>query len=862
MDHRDEHRLRDAAGQTLRRLGPMTATQLRRALVSLDDLDPTAVPEPRELWSLVLDEPEEGFLAFPLADGRLCDLEQVMDGLTLVRVLHDDERGGDRIEVGIDLAPLHLLVDDALELPLEGDGVLGTHRGTLAGPAGWVPDAAALQVTWTGGTCRVTALEALPEPDQRTADRLAEVQGIVRELDRVVDVVELVLEARVRYPRLLSTPSAPLSALLEAADLRVVDDRVLAPDEPDPQPYDPFREVEEHLRADHGFDDDEVADLRRIDEAVGIFVDGLRSALVARFEADDTRLPEPRDLLSELSVVDPDSGEVLAEPFVGVVAALARSLDDEELATALLEDVVAGDPLRAMVLGEMIDLLERDLPRRRARATAAWVRSVITELNADDHLPAEALLRRALELDPDHLGATIAMAGYLDDRGRAGAALGYLQRLEGPGIEEDRARLARYARPGPAAADRNAPCPCGSGRKYKVCCQRSNGWPLAERMDWIWHKIVRFATSPVGQDVLVDAALHAGASPDLEAALQDPVLINLALFEGELLTDLCDLRGALLPADELELLRRWSGARASVQEVLEVTAGSGVTLLDLTTGDRTEVADRRLSRQLQVGTAILAWLVPTPQGVAPSVGTLTVPDHKREELLGLLDAGPGLEELAHWYASMHAPPSMATTDGDPLELIRRTYRVPDPDAAWRALAEHLEEDGPGLLAFSETGGQRWVMGSITRADDHLVVQVNSASRAAWFDDLIRSVVPDATIVDEERRAAADLLAGLGGPGGDAEAEDDDGLLDLDALDPQARSELEAQLDGMMRAHEDAWVDTPLPALSGATPREAADDPTRRDALLRLLQEFEDHAARWDSPGRPMDADRIRGLLGL
>ncbi len=864
MDHREEHRVRTAAGHALRRLGPLTAVQLTRELTALDHLDPAIVPEPRALWSLLLQEPEDGFAAVPLVDGRLCDLDQVLDGLTLVRVLADGERGGDRLELGSDLAPLTLLCDDAFELPLEGGGVLHSRGGNLAGPTGWVPDAAVLQLIWIGGTCRVTGLEAPPAPQQRTADRLREVHGIIRELEQVVDVVELVLEARVRYPRLLSTPSAPLSMLLEAADLRVVDDRVLTRDEPDPQPYDPFREVAEHLRADHGFDEDEVADLRRIHGAVDSMVDGLRSALVARLEAEDARLPTPQELLSELTAVGPDADEVEAGPFSGVVAALARTLEDEELAGALLEDVVAGDALRAMVLGEMIDVLDRELPRRRARANAAWVRSVTTELNADDHLPAEAFVRRALELDPDHLGATVAMAGYLDDRGRAGAALSYLQRLEGHGIEQDRALLARYAQPGPAAAERNAPCPCGSGRKYKVCCQRSNGWPLAERMDWIWHKIVRFATSPVGQDVLVDAALHAGASPDLDAALEDPILVNLALFEGQLLTDLCDLRGALLPADELELLRRWCEVAASVQEVIEVVGGSGVRLLDLTTGERTEVVDRALRRQLQVGDAILAWLVPTPQGVVPSVGTLTIPDHQREGLLALLDGGPGLEELAGWYASLHAPPGLATTDGDPLELIRRSYRVPDPDAAWAALAEQLEEDGPGLLAFSDKDGQRWVMGSITREDDDLVVQVNSATRAAWFDDLIRGVAPDATIVDEERRAVAELLAGRGDEGeiDHEDMGDDEGLLDLERLDPQARSELEAQLDEMMRAHEEAWVDTPLPALSGATPRQAAADPTRRDVLLRLLQEFQDHATRWDSPGRPMDADRLRGLLGL
>lgn len=35
-------------------------------------------------------------------------------------------------------------------------------------------------------------------------------------------------------------------------------------------------------------------------------------------------------------------------------------------------------------------------------------------------------------------------------------------------------------------------------------------------------------------------------------------------------------------------------------------------------------------------------------------------------------------------------------------------------------------------------------------------------------------------------------------------------------------------------YEQEWLDLPVPALSGLTPRQAADDPTRRDDLVRLL----------------------------
>ena len=66
----------------------------------------------------------------------------------------------------------------------------------------------------------------------------------------------------------------------------------------------------------------------------------------------------------------------------------------------------------------------------------------------------------------------------------------------------------------------------------------------------------------------------------------------------------------------------------------------------------------------------------------------------------------------------------------------------------------------------------------------------------------------------------------------------------------------------MVRYEDAWVDDPVPALGGITPREAVDDPTRRGALLRLLDDVERTQASWTGPGRGMDPDRLRRLLGL
>ena len=52
-----------------------------------------------------------------------------------------------------------------------------------------------------------------------------------------------------------------------------------------------------------------------------------------------------------------------------------------------------------------------------------------------------------------------------------------------------------------------------------------------------------------------------------------------------------------------------------------------------------------------------------------------------------------------------------------------------------------------------------------------------------------------------------------------------------------------------RRHWEQWVDAPLPALKGATPRAAAASPARRERLEALLAQFA-HTATTLPDGRP------------
>jgi hypothetical protein len=63
----------------------------------------------------------------------------------------------------------------------------------------------------------------------------------------------------------------------------------------------------------------------------------------------------------------------------------------------------------------------------------------------------------------------------------------------------------------------------------------------------------------------------------------------------------------------------------------------------------------------------------------------------------------------------------------------------------------------------------------------------------------------------------------------------------------------------MHKLEADWLDDQIPALEGLTPRQTAEDPTRRDDLIALLNSFDGSGGREDGT---FDVDRSRRELGL
>ncbi len=107
--------------------------------------------------------------------------------------------------------------------------------------------------------------------------------------------------------------------------------------------------------------------------------------------------------------------------------------------------------------GQVVDQFIGALPEAQVAAFVQRLAPVPSEADTLAAVGDEASLRRALELEPDHAGATEALARILVDRGDAAEALALLQRL--PETESGRA-LAAEARLLEAGVDVS-----GSGRE-------------------------------------------------------------------------------------------------------------------------------------------------------------------------------------------------------------------------------------------------------------------------------------------------------------------------------------------------------------------------------------------------------------
>lgn len=566
--------------------------------------------------------------------------------------------------------------------------------------------------------------------------------------------------------------------------------------------------------------------------------------------ADAEKLPED-------ALVTP--GEAAETPDVdglGLVGELGAALADPRLAELLLAETIGTGRDGAAALGLFAEEMEPRVPRA-ARVAFRWLRAVALERIGDID-EAERELLAAESMDPDWPLPLFDLARIASDRGDVERGLSLLHRA---GAEPDHllVELLEKHRAQPRHdLGRNEPCWCGSGRKYKKCHLGREQLPLAERVGWLYAKAAQHALltgwRELHYEVAYERCRHDDDPDALTSALADPLVLDAVLFEGGAFEEFLEVRGSLLPDDERLLAEQWLLVDRSVFEVEDVRRGQGFTVRDVRTGDRHEVRERAASRHVKAGQLLCARLVPAGDTMQ-FVGVVEpVALHERDALIDVLDTGPNPVALVAQLSRRFAPSTVANTEGDPLAICEATVQVGDPAGFEAALDDAYDrvdgEEPPRWFEHVTTTGMQRIRATLVLDADTLRVETNSEKRMDRVLATLRRLDPTMKVLNESRRQvrdardAAELAKQMPITG--------DGAPDPD--DPQ----MAAFLDEFIRDYESKWLDEPIPALDGHTPRQAADDPTRRGDLVKLLDSFPaGEAARGG-----MDADRLRAALGL
>ena len=834
-------------------------------------------PDADAMLAEVLDE-DTGPVV-PLADERWAWIPALLDGRIFTHRLSEAEVTHDMIGWGPDLAPVSMLteIDTYQRLAddspitdvspfLDGDvfaarGVPMTavdNEGALLLPPGHFAvlgvaagDLVGLRVTTNGFELAKVGKTVSCNIGTKLASLLDERPDRPEMLDAAVWTVCADDDSAFREP------TEPLGDLLAASGLACEGDWIAC----DGFDFAAWRAAGriERIKARYQLDEDEALAVLvtvRLYEQTRDLVEAVQAA---QDSGDTDHLTEIVARLAPRSEPLPSEGGQEPESDRTTVRAALEFLADPAVAAAALAELTSEEEDSAVALGVFAESAEPLAPRA-ARPALRWLRAKAHEALADFE-QAEATLHAAESLDPSWPLTLLSLARYASDRGDAERGLALLHRAGAP-HDHELVQLLEGFRPAPRPdLGRNQRCWCGSGRKYKVCHLNREQLPLEQRAAWLYQKAGAGLLDGPFAPLLVETAqarAHFWDFPEaLMVAIQDALVCDAVLFEGGAFADFLDTRGFLLPEDERLLVEQWLLVERSVHEVLDVSRGQGFTLRDVRTGDVHRVRERAASTQVKVGEFFCARVVPAGDTMQIFGGMEPVSLGEREGLMALLDDGPGPVELVAALSRRFAPPVLQNTEGEPLMICDARLRVDDPAALARALDDtyQREDDQPdGTSVWLEhvvTHGMERIRAHVELRGDELHVHANSMTRFERVLATVRALDPSVIVLSDTREPAGDLRAvqRLAGRGPETSA---------DLLDPATDPAIAAALDEMARKHEESWLDEPIPALAGHTPRECADDPTRRPDLIRLLDSFPQDT---DQPGT-MSPARLRAALGL
>jgi hypothetical protein len=449
---------------------------------------------------------------------------------------------------------------------------------------------------------------------------------------------------------------------------------------------------------------------------------------------------------------------------------------------------------------------------------------------------------------------------------------------------------------------RNRPCPCGSGKKYKVCClagdeargreERAPDRAAEKSLAWLMNhhgQQVHSAIENVYCGVLEDAQLE--EIRELPEELFQMFQINSlewVLAEGETepddeeeprrFLDWILEEGPELEPSERRYLELLGSSFLDLYEVAESEPGKGLWLVSKSdpSPEKLFVLEKTASRELQSGDALATRVIPLDPPVL-SGAMYGFPRDSYLRLRSQILEGPRDESgrvdgywiseqvIDAWLGLLVGPPPdmIDASTGEPIALTTADYRL----ESWDRLVEALSGE-PGVEFDPEEGTFEWVVDDpdgvrrtkwmVRRSnDDHVHLDARTTALAdegeKRFLELAGSAVTrlgretfDPRHIWKERHRSVPHLV-----------EDDP----LEGVPAEERTGVIRQIYRQIHAR---WADEPIPLLRGRTPREAIQDDAGLEDVVELLRSYEiGERERAEQEGRtPVDFLFLWESLGL
>lgn len=442
--------------------------------------------------------------------------------------------------------------------------------------------------------------------------------------------------------------------------------------------------------------------------------------------------------------------------------------------------------------------------------------------------------------------------------------------------------LARAARTEPSAYNSGQTAPGGDEETRTASAIRRLERRLLEQ-------IVRYGADRFGR-AWFDAADVGFRDPNSAMQLFGVWSIHHAPIQGKPLAEwYIEERG--IRASRFE--RRWFGAQKaawlSIWEVLEVDPEQGIALIDLLTGEKRTVhaTDSRppvVCRDSLLGRVVDHGEVTLLDGNHPSIlppnlaavvvegirrrlrrRTFVPPERMRDVKIGRHLVRLWEAEVDDLCKRSTEPPMLRNTDGNDLVLTVDHFtfdpaRCADVEARLTAMAgvqidEAIKPERCLVLTRpGNTMNPSWentIIARVLLADSTLRLETNSRERADAARERVETTCGG--LIHHRAREHTDpqsaAVPGRERPGS-VEASDD--------LTPEVTDRLAVEIKAR---HYATWLDQPLPALDGKTPRDAARTQAGRTQVDLLLKSMENMEARLPETQR-FDFSRFRHeLLG-